>query len=341
MKLNLQQLDKHVQGPLAPIYIVAGDEPLLVQQALDQLRSVARQQCFQQRDVFHVERGFDWGDFMQASASLSLFSEKRLLELRLDSGKPGDQGAKMLLQYAQSIADDQLLIVIGKKYDAAVQRSKWFTALSNAGAFVQIWPINKQQLPGWIRQRIQASSMRINDEALSLLVERAEGNLLAAHQEIEKLSLQGLTGEIDVQTLLASVADNARYTIYGLVDASALGQAVRVRKMIAGLRAEGTEPVLMLWALSREIRSLARMAEQVENGNTIDNAMNKERVWQNRKNIVKTALQRHKRRDLYGLLQKCKEIDWMIKGLQAGEVWGELLQLSFAFAGTQLRVERT
>jgi DNA polymerase-3 subunit delta len=318
------------------VYIISGDEPLQQGEACDAIRQQSRAQGFSEREVMHVEKSFDWEQFLAASHSLSLFADQRLLELRMPSGKPGDKGSKALQEYAQNPAPDTVLLVIAGKIEKAAQNSKWYKALDAIGASVQVWPVDAKTLPQWIRRRMQAKGMQPSAEAVTLLGERVEGNLLAAAQEIEKLLLLHGTGPIDFTAMADSVADNARYDIYGLVDAALNGDNKRVLRMLAGLKAEGAETVLLLWALTREIRSLHAMAKQLEQGERLDQVIAKYRVWPKRKPLVTAGLRRHNSMAWLDMLQRAARLDLMIKGRKTGNVWDELLQLCLLMAGVSL-----
>lgn len=336
MNIRFEDLSPQLQHGLLPVYIISGDEPLQLGEACDAVRQQARQQGFSEREVMHVEKGFDWEQFLAASNSLSLFAEQRLMELRLPTGKPGDKGSKALQEYARNPAPDTVLLLICGKIEKAAQNSKWYKALDKVGAGVQVWPVEAKMLPQWIKRRMQAKGLQPTVEAVDLLAERVEGNLLAAAQEIEKLLLLYGKGPIDFDAMADSVADNARYDIYALVDAALSGDSKRVVRMLMGLQAEGAETVLLLWALSREIRTLQAMAKQLETGERLEQVMAKARVWPKRKPWVTAGLRRHKSGVWMRLLQKAAAVDLIIKGRKTGNVWDELLQLALDIAGVRL-----
>ncbi|WP_455210746.1 DNA polymerase III subunit delta [Kaarinaea lacus] len=336
MNIRFEDLPTQLNQGLKPVYIISGDEPLQLGEACDAIRQQARAQGFSEREVMHVEKSFDWEQFLAASNSLSLFAEQRLLELRIPSGKPGDKGSKALQQYAQNPAPDTVLLLITGKIEKAAQNSKWYKALDVIGSSLQVWPVEAKMLPQWIRRRMQAKGMRPTAEAATLLAERVEGNLLAAAQEIDKLLLLHGEGPIDFTVMADSVADSARYDIYGLVDAALGGDNKRVLRMLAGLKAEGAETVLLLWALTREIRSLQAMAKQLEQGERLDQVIAKYRVWPKRKPLVSAGLRRHNSQAWLTMLRRAARLDLMIKGRKTGNVWDELLQLCLIMAGVTL-----
>jgi len=334
MKLKPQQLNAHLQKPLAPIYLIGGDEPLQIQECCDAVRAAARAQGFTEREVMSVERGFDWGEIMMAADSMSLFGDRKIIELRMPTGKPGDQGGKVLRAYAENPSPDNLLMIICGKLDAATLRTKWAQSLEKAGAMIQVWPIEAAQLPSWVQTRLREKGLQASNDAVSILVERVEGNLLAAAQEIEKLLLLHGPGRIDDEAVADAVSDSARYSIYGLVDIILSGRCDKLLRMLNGLKGEGVEPILVLWALSREIRSLATMSREIRRGTGVEAVMSSQRVWERRKPIVREALKRHGLGHWYGFLQHSAKIDRTIKGVEAGKPWDELLQLGLSMAGS-------
>ena len=336
MNLRIEDLSNQLSRGLQPVYIVSGDEPLQVGEACDAIRQQTRAQGFAERQVMHVEKSFEWEQFLAEANSLSLFAEQRLMELRIPSGKPGDKGSKALQDYAANPAPDTVLLIISGKLEKAQQNSKWYKALDAIGASVQVWPVEAKMLPQWIRRRMHSKGLQPTAESVSLLAERVEGNLLAAAQEIDKLLLMHGAGPIDYTAMAEAVADSARYDIYGLVDTALVGDGKRVVRMLAGLQAEGAETVLLLWALTREIRSLEAMAAQLEQGQNLEQVIAKYRVWPKRKPLVSAALRRLKSQDWQALLQKAARLDLIIKGRKTGNVWDELLQLCLMMAGVTL-----
>jgi len=335
MKLRPDQISSHLQKQLAPIYLIGGDEPLQIQESCDAIRAAAREQGYTEREVMTVERGFAWEEIMQAADSMSLFGDKKILELNMPTGKPGDQGGKVFRAYADRPAEDTLLMVICGKLDAATLRTKWAQELEKAGVLIQVWPIEAARLHDWVQTRMRQRGLQASNEAISILVERVEGNMLAAAQEIDKLLLLYGPTRLEAEAVADAVADSARYSIYNLVDIALTGRADKTLHMLNGLRAEGVDPVLVLWALSREVRSLSNMARDVRKGTGIEAVLSQQRVWERRKPIVREALKRHGLGRWYGFLQHCAKIDRTIKGLELGKPWDELLQLGLSIAGKQ------
>lgn len=340
MKLAPAQLNKHLQGTLAPVYVVSGDDPLLCQEAADAIRAAARLQGYDERQVFSADANFDWGNLLLAGASLSLFAQRRLLELRLPSGKPGDKGAAALIEYCAKPAEDTVLLISLPKLDGSAQKTKWGKALIEGGQcqFIQIWPVDAQQLPQWINQRLSQAGLSAQRDAVDLIAARVEGNLLAAAQEIEKLKLLAEGNQITVETVQAAVADSARFDVFGLVDAILNGEAAHALRMLEGLRGEGVEPPVILWALARELRLLAGLAQQFSQGVPLDKAFSQARppVWDKRRPLVSKALQRLSAQRWAMLLQDAQRIDAQIKGQAEGSPWTSLARLSLLMAGQRL-----
>lgn len=342
MKLAPAQLGKHLQGPLAPVYVVCGDEHLLCQEATDAIRSATRAQGYSERQVFNADAGFDWGQLIEAGASLSLFAERRLLELRIPSGKPGDKGAAALLHYLARPAEDTVLLINLPKLDGSTQKTKWAKALIDGAAvqFVQIWPVDAAQLPQWIRQRLGQAGLAADPMALDLIAARVEGNLLAAAQEIEKLKLLTEAGQVTVETVQAAVADSARFDVFGLIDATLNGEAAHALRMLDGLRGEGVEAPVILWALARELRLLASLAWQYAQGVPLERAFSQARppVWDRRRPLVSKALQRHPASRWNALLLDAQTLDEQIKGQAPGDPWRSLATLCLQLGGQRLAV---
>jgi DNA polymerase-3 subunit delta len=336
MRLRADDLEGHLKRGLLPIYLVSGDEPLQLNEATDALRAAARAQGYTEREVLQVETGFDWGALAAAGSNLSLFAERKLIELRLPSGKPGDAGAKALTAYATAPSPDNLLLISCGKLEKQQQSSKWFKALEAAGAVLQVWPVEPRALPGWIRQRLLSRGMQPTPEAAQLLAERVEGNMLAAAQEVEKLVLLHGTGALDGETVRTAVADSARYDVFELADAALGGDAARCARIVEGLRGEGEEPVLILWALVREVRTLALVAAEQAAGTPLDTLLQQQRVWDKRKPLYQAALKRHNLRRWRALLRRAARLDRVCKGAEPGNPWDELLQFSLLMAGVRI-----
>ncbi|MEN0105464.1 MAG: DNA polymerase III subunit delta [Pseudomonas sp.] len=340
MKLAPAQLAKHLQSQLAPVYAISGDDPLLCQEAADAIRAATRSQGFTERQVFNADASFDWGTLLQAGNSLSLFAEKRVLELRIPNGKPGDKGTEALLEYLARPPEDTLLLISLPKLDGSTQKTKWAKAVIDGpnAQFIQIWPVEVHQLPQWIRQRMSQAGMNATQEAVDLIAARVEGNLLAAAQEIEKLKLLAEGNQIDASTVQAAVADSARYDVFGLIDAALNGEATHALRTLEGLRGEGVDSTVVLWALARELRLLATIAQQYGQGVPLEKAFSQARppVWDKRRPLVSKALQRHSVVRWNKMLQDAQRIDAQIKGQAPGDPWLDISRLTLLLAGQRL-----
>jgi len=243
MKIPFQQLSSQLSKPLSPIYFVTGDEPFQLDEACRMIREAAQQQGFSERQIFHVDRSFDWSALAAEGNNLSLFSEKKLIELRIPNAKPGREGTKALQEYSESLPDDTILLISAGKLEAAQTKSKWLKSLDQAGVLLQIWPVEISRLPQWIQQRLNLRGLSAEPEAIKILADRIEGNLLAADQEFEKLLLLYGEGKLSTEQIQSAVSDSARYDIFSFADACLSGDPERVAKLIFGLKAEGVEAV--------------------------------------------------------------------------------------------------
>ncbi len=336
MRLRADQLPQQLRKGLLPVYIVSGDETLLVQECCDSIRAACREQGFTEREVIHTDAKFDWGELLASANSLSLFAEKKLIELRLPTGKPGDQGGKALVEYCNNTSADTVLLIICNKLESSTSRSKWYKTLESTGASLPVWPIDANQLPRWLEQRLAKVGLKASREAVQLIAERVEGNLLAAAQEIEKLRLFTEADVLDADTVTAAVADSARYDVFGLVDRAMQGDCASALKMLRGLRAEGIEGLVVLWALSRELRTLCSCAGQIAQGNGIDRVLQNHRVWDHRKGLTKSALNRLNAKKLRELLQLAASTDQTLKGMGNDDGWLLMERLVVGMTGKEL-----
>ena len=328
MRVSPDQLGTQLQRQLAPVYLVSGDEPLQLQECCDLIRREARAQGCTDREVIDAGgSGFDWHELLHSASSMSLFAERKLVELRLPSGKPGAEGSKALCEYLDIASGDDVLLVVAGKIDKQSTNSKWFKALDQAGAVIQVWPVDARSLPRWVRQRVAAAGMSIDDEALQLLCDRVEGNLLAASQEVEKLKLLVSDSQVTARAVLDSVSDNARYSVFELADKALQGDAAGSLHMLHGLRGEGTEPTVVLWSLTREIRTLHEVQLDCPHGQGVMQALNARRVWKNRISLMQAALARHNPQSMALLLQQASKVDGSIKGYAGGRPWDNLEDL--------------
>jgi DNA polymerase-3 subunit delta len=327
MQLRAEQLAGHLAKGLSPVYAIHGDEPLLALEAADAVRAAARKAGYGEREVFEPGRHFDWSELRHALASLSLFGGRKIVELRLPTGKPGAEGGAAIAEYCERPGTDILLLVSLPRLDRAAQGAAWFSALSQAGVVVDVWPVERSRLPAWIAERLARQKQRAPREALELLADRVEGNLLAAHQEVQKLALLAPEGEISLEALREAVANVARYDAYAACEAMLSGDAERYVRVIDGLRSEGEAPTLVLWALSEELYALARIQAGVAGGRPVDDLLRENRVWGPRQRPMKAAAARVRPEAVSGALAHAAAIDRAIKGVGSGEPWDEFLKL--------------
>ncbi|MCW8963137.1 MAG: DNA polymerase III subunit delta, partial [Gammaproteobacteria bacterium] len=329
LRLNADQLQRHLDKELAPLYLISGDEPLLSMEAGDRIRQTARQQGYSEREVYHADAGFDWNEISLSSSSMSLFAEKKIIEIRLPNGKPGTVGGKVLAGLAQQPPPDTLIMLITGKLDATARKSKWYRTVESHGMCLQLWPVPAQQLPSWIEQRLTVAGISASREAIQLLSDRVEGNLLAADQEIKKLGMLINTTSIDVEDVLEVVADSARHNVFEFIDAALTQQTPKLSRMLGHIRAEGAQPPVVLWAMAREFRLLFGVADALRKNRNPEQAMDDHQVWKSRRAMLASAARRKQPGYWGGCLARCAKIDRMIKGIADGNPWDELLQLGF------------
>ena len=334
MRLRPDQLNSHLQrSSIAPIYFVSGDEPLQKLECIDQIRMTARSQGYDERLVFNVDKSFDWNSINDASANLSLFSSRRIIELRMGSPKPGKEGGKVFLEYAENLNEDNLLIISSDKLDKAAQNNKWVKAVEKVGVLIQVWPINPAQLPGWIQNRLQSKQKRISLDAARLIALRVEGNLLAAQQEIDKLILLTDKDDIDIEDVIAAVADSSRYDVFDLIESAFLGNTDRTIHMLQGLQKEGTEPMALFGAWMWEFRRLCSIKHQHEAGANLEGLFKSYRIWDQKKRSMNAVLQRHSSKSFDQLLKFCATIDKTLKSSRRDQAWDQFNTLLLAIAG--------
>ncbi len=331
MQINADQLTRHLERGLAPLYLVSGDEPLQVEECASAIRRRAETGGCSERSLFTVEPGFDWDGLRTATQSLSLFAERRLIEVRLPTGRPGEAGAALLAELAENASADIVLLVITGKLDKTQRDSRWVQAIETAGTHVVVWPLDVQKLPAWLTQRFAARGLRPEAGVIDLLAWHLEGNMLAAAQEIDKLAMLCGDRGVALADVEESLADSARFSVYQLVDAALAGEVVAARRILASLRSEGSEPILMLWALARELRTLAQMGQELARGKQESAVL--ARAWAQRRTLVGKALRRHPAPVWLDFVRRSARLDRILKGRASGDLWLELERLLLAVAG--------
>jgi DNA polymerase-3 subunit delta len=334
VNLRPQQLAAHLERTLAPVYAVHGDEPLLAMEAGDAIRAAARKAGCEEREVLVAERGFDWDSFVAANANLGLFGTRKLVDLRIPTGKPGVEGAKALEACAASPHPDSVLLVTLPRLDRAAQAAAWFTALSEAGVAVAVYPLERSELPDWIAARLARQGQRADAEALALLADRCEGNLFAARQEIEKLGLLLPEGAIAREDVERAVTDVARFDVFQLSEAWLAGEGTRALRIIAALEAEGEGIQLLLWQLGEDVHALAGILEAAASGAPVAAALRQARVWGKRQAAMERAARRVAPEAVTRLVAALARLDALSKGIGRGNAWDELRTVALALAGT-------
>lgn len=327
MLLKGEQLAAHLERELRPLYVLYGDEPLLVLEAADAIRAKARQQGYSEREVLTVLPQFDWGLLLAAGGNLSLFGDKKLIDLRIPTGKPGREGGAALQQWCRHLSPDTLLLVTLPELDWREEKAAWFTALVNAGVALKLNAPPLAELPGWIAGRLRRQQQSAEIDSLKFIAERVEGNLLAAHQEIQKLGLLYPPGPLSAAQVRDAVLNVARYDIDGLREALLAGDIGRLTRTLDGLMQEGEAPPLVLWAMSEEIRALAAIRNGLDGGRPLEMLLKEAKVWGPRQTAVKKALQRLNTATLEAALRQAGRIDRLVKGIGQGNLWEEFLRL--------------
>ena len=337
MQLRSEQLAEHLARPLAPLYVVHGDEPLLVLEAADAIRTAARGQGYDEREVLVAGAGFRWDQLAQAGGNLSLFGGNKLIDLRIPSGKPGRDGGEALQRHCEKSGEGLMTLITLPQLDWQAKKAAWFTALGQAGVVLELNAPPLHLLPNWIDMRLARQKQSGTVEALAFIAGHVEGNLLAAHQEIQKLGLLYPQGQLTLEQVEESVLDVTRYDVDKLRAALLAGDTQRCARLLEGLRAEDTAPPLVLWALAQETRTLAQLRIQLDQGASFDSACSAAKIFGARQGAYRNAAQRCPTPLLRTALLQAARIDRMIKGLARGDLWDEFLQLALRLTKTSRR----
>jgi len=332
MGITSEELPRHLASGLKPLYVVYGDAPLLAIEAADSIRAAARSAGYSERDTFVVEQHFKWDELRNSAQSLSLFAECKIIDLRIPSGKPGVEGGQVLQDYVANMSPDILTLISLPRLDWTAQKSQWFGALERHGVMVTADDVPRNALPRWVAARLKRQEQSADEATLEFLADRCEGNLLAAFQEIQKLALLFPAGQLSFEQVKDAVMDVARYDIFKLSEAMLSGNGERFARILDGLRAEGTATVLVLWAVSEDIRTLGKVLQAVQRGGNLGNALRDMRVRKDRQGLIENAARRFKFPHIERAMQQAARLDKTIKGLRQGDVWDELLQLGLRFA---------
>lgn len=352
MQVKLDALAAQLARRLAPLYVVHGDEHLLAIEAADRIRAAVRAAGFTDREVLQVDRHFRWSRLAESGQSMSLFGDRKLIELRIPGGKPGKDGSAALQAFARSIDPsatdgDTITLITLPRLDGDQKKSAWFAALDAVGTTIEAPLVDRARLPAWIAERLAGQGQSADADALTFLVDRVEGNLLAAHQEVQKLALLHPPGALRFDDVRDAVLDVARYDVFKLGEAMLAGDGPRVARMVDGLRGEGESPVLVHWAMTEEVRALLRAKLGVAAGQPLQTLLRQLRVWGARERLFEGALKRLSLATLRDALVRCSEIDRVVKGIRSlgatplGDPWTELSRLGVSLAAPSPKKTKT
>jgi len=336
MRIKPEQLSAVLQKGLKPIYFITGDEPLQLGEMADAVRKAAKKAGFENREIISAETGFEWNQLAFSAESLSIFADKKIIDLRLPSGTPGTDGAKALIAYCERVPEDTLLLITAGKVASSALKTRWLEALDKVGVVIQVWPLEGQDLIRWLHQRLHQRGLNAETDGLRILASRIEGNLLAAAQEIEKLYVLYGTGNLSNQQIIDVVADSSRYDVFKLMDSVLSASVNRIFKVLSGLRAEGIAAPIVLWALTREARGLIKIKLALTQGQNRDTVFKNNQIWDKRKQLVNNALNRLSESDLNSILVLSAKADRQIKGQQQGDAWETLLSICLMFASIHI-----
>ena len=317
------------------MYLLSGDEPQQMGELSDAIRQAAKQNGFSQREIFSTESSFSWSDISNAAASLSIFGDKKVLDLRVPSANFGTEGAKMLTTYCESLPADTILLITCGKLNSTNLKTRWFDAIDKVGITIQVRPLEGEELLQWLTYRLQQRGMRTDNDGLQLLSTRIEGNLLAASQEIEKLYVLYGACALTSAQIFDAVADNSRYDVFKLIDTLLAANVNRVFKVLAGLQAEGIAAPVVLWALMREARTVSKIKLALSNGQSKDTVFRQHQLWDKRASLMDKAIRRLSHNQLFDILSLSAKADRQAKGQEFGDVWETILAVCLLFAASK------
>ena len=336
MQLRVDALEGHLAKTIAPLYVISSDEHLLALEAADKIRRAARANGYSERDVLTVERSFKWGELLAANQAMSLFGDKKLIELRIPTGKPGKDGGAALQAYTKDLSPDNLTLITLPKLDWQTAKAAWVGSLQQAAVYIEIPIIERAALPNWIGTRLAAQGQSADRQGLDFIADRVEGNLLAAHQEIQKLGLLHEAGRLTFEQIHDAVLNVARYDVFKLSEAMLAGDPARLVRMLEGLKGEGEALPLVLWAVAEEIRTLLKLKSGMAQGRPLGVLLKEHRIWGPKERMMEPALRRISLATLEKALQDAAQVDKMVKGLRAkafaGDAWDAMLQLGLKVA---------
>jgi DNA polymerase-3 subunit delta len=336
MQLRFDAIDAHLAKGLAQLYVITSDEHLLVQETADKIRQAAKAQGVLERDILNVDRYFKWNELVAANQSQSLFGDRKFIDLRIPTGKPGRDGGAALQAYANDLSPDNVTLITLPKLDWATQKAAWVGHLQQVAVYIDIPLIERAGLANWISQRLSAQGQSADRQSLEFIADRVEGNLLAAHQEMQKLGLLHPEGKLSFESIHDAVLNVARYDVFKLNEAMLAGDVARLVRMLEGLKGEGEALPLVLWAMSEELRTLIKIKSGMVQGRPLGVLLKEYRIWGPREKLIQPALHRVSLATLQAALQDAAQVDKMVKGLRAknfaGDAWDALLQLGLRVA---------
>jgi DNA polymerase-3 subunit delta len=329
VKLTADKINQQLSKGLSPIYFISGEDPLLAGEVADAIRAEARRQGYDERESHSADAKFDWVSLRAGLDNLSLFASRKIVEIRITTGKPGREGGAAIVELVANPPPDTLFIITAPKVDA---KTKWVKTLESDAVWIAIRALPPEQLPGWLAGRMRTAGLSFDEDALEILAARVEGNLLAAQQEINKLVLLAEGQQITADVVRQSVADGARFDVFQLADAAVGQDAPRAIRILYGLQNEGIAPALTLWALAREASQLVSIWTKVEQGTPLGRAMSEARIWNTRQPLLSRALSNHDERSVRRLAAKAGLTDRIVKGASPGQPWNALLELVLCLA---------
>lgn len=337
MNVYPDNLAQALSRKLVPVYMISGDEPLQIMEAADQIRTACRGAGFTNSERYQVDnaRSFDWQSLAMSGNTMSLFGDRKIINLHIPTGKPGTEGAAALKRWCESPPEDTILIITAGKPEGRFQSSAWFKAIDKAGITMQVWPLSVQKTRQWICERLIANKVVAEDAAIDLLLGKVEGNLLAARQEIEKLAILYSGENVGPHEVLASVTDSSRYTVIDLMDAALSSDTPRAIKVLDGLKGSGVTPVLICWNLASEVRKIHAALSRIDSGEHASQAMMKSGIWKNRQALIGKVMRERSRAFWLRALSDCSYLDRLSKGMADGDLWTEIAALVIRLSGSR------
>ena len=337
MRLKPEQLVGTLQKNLSAVYLLHGDEPLQIGEMSDLIRQCAKKAGFLERDIFSTDTGFEWSEITTAASSISIFGDKKVLDVRVPTANFGNEGAKTLISYCEKIPIDTILLITCGKLNSAAMKTRWFEAIDKAGVTIQVKLLEGEELLQWLHTRLAQRGLNTDRAGIALLAERVEGNLLAAAQEIEKLYVLYGNATLTQTQIFDVVADSSRYDVFKLVDAILAANKNRIFKVLAGLQAEGIAPPIILWGLMREARTLCKVKLELGEGKSRDIVFRNNQIWDKRIGLVEKTIKRLPHNKLFEILTLCAKADRQAKGQESGDVWETILAVCLLFCFDSLK----